>query len=310
MLELLEYNMKTVMMSTYNQICGIADYTQSLIKHFSPENEIKIIAPYLNTDTHHSLKAVGEEDPRIERLFNATIWDGIIGVNVKRIEELADWSDIFHIQFQDALYHHEWFFLLIERLKSRTNLVITMHDTCLGKVWPLLKDFKLKLTMKPEVQTQVAGTVLFGMPTYNTPIKIKGFGLGRSKHDNIKRICESLGYTYEYQLAENKWLPINELIDWLRDSDGIVLYYDEVGSAGSSAAARTALSTKRPVFVDRVTWFNDLPENVVHKFDPTDESLLEILKKYYETTSNNYIKENSFDNIAKLHESLYQSLLN
>lgn len=296
--------MKITMMSTYNQVCGIADYTASLVKHIPQEHEVTIIAPKL-TGTHHSVKAVGEEDKRTRRLYNATIWDGIVGIEMDKITEIAEKSDVFHLQFQDAVFHHEWLYHLVERLKNRTKLAITLHDTCLGKIWSMLPDFKLIITMKPEVKNQVPNVELLPMPVYNPAPVIKGFGLGRSKHGNIEAVCDSLGYKYEHVIAENKWMPIDELLKWLRDSDGIVLYYDEVGTAGSSAAARTALSTRRPVFVNRVTWFNDLSEDDVIKFsDDADlkQKLLQILNKPYLNT-------NSFEQIAKKHVELYTNIL-
>lgn len=289
-------------MSTYNQVCGISDYTMSLVKHIPEEHEIKIIAPKL-TGNHHSVKPVGPEDPRVHRLFNATIWDGEVAIDLAEIVKIAEWADVFHIQFQDALYHHEWFYTLIEAIKNKTQMVVTLHDSCLGKIWPMLNDFDIILTMKPEVKSQVPRATLIGMPIYKLQPVLKGFGLGRSKHDNIWRVCNELGYRYEYVKAEDHWMPIEELIQWLRDSDGIVLYYDEVGTAGSSAGARTALSTNRPVFLNRVTWFNDIPEDVVIKFND-DEDLKQTLYKVFH---DEYIEKNSFEAIAKLHIDLYQS---
>lgn len=296
--------MKIVFLTTYNQVCGISDYSMSLVKHFSDEHEIKIIAPKL-TGNHHSVKpVVGEDKDDVYRLFNATIWDGIVSVDMKEIVELAEWADVFHIQFQDALYHHQWFPLLIERIKGKAKLAITLHDSCLGKVWPYLKDFDLILTMKPDVKNQVQNAKLIGMPMYDFKPVIKGFGLGRSRHDEIERVCSELGYKYEFIKAEDKWLPIDDLLTWLRDSDGIVLYYNEVSTAGSSAGARTALSTRRPVFVNNVQWFNDIPDGVTIRFD-NNEDLKQRLK---DTFDNDYISQNSFNRIADEHITLYNLL--
>lgn len=293
--------MKIAYLSTYNQVCGIADYTASLVKHIPAEHEVKIIAPKL-TGVHHSVRPVGPEDSRVHRLFNATIWDGIVSVDVDEIVKIAEWADVFHIQYQDALYHHEWFYPVIDRLRGKTKLYVTLHDNCLGKIYPMFPMFNKVLTMKPEVKSQVPQAELIGMPIYENKPVIKGFGLGRSKHDNIKRICDELGYIYEYVKAEDKWMPIKELMTWLRDSDGIVLYYDEVGTAGSSAGARTALSTRRPVFLNRVTWFNDIPEDVVTKFNDDED----LKTKLYEKFNNEYIHQNSFEAIAQRHIDIYQ----
>ena len=293
--------MKIALLTTYNQVCGISDYSESLVKSFSKEHEIKIIAPTL-TGVHHSVRPVGPEQKNVYRLFNATIWDGEVAIEINKIEEIAEWADVFHIQFQDALYHHEWFFPLIKRIKNKTKLVVTLHDTCLGKIWPMLGEFHKVLTMKPEVKAQVPQAELIGMPIHYIRPVIKGFGLGRSKHDNIRNVCDQLGFIYEYVKAEDKWMPVKELLSWLRDSDGIVLYYDEVTTAGSSAGARMALSTRRPVFINNVTWFNDLPEaSKVIRFD-TDEDLKQALLDHIDNT---YITENSFERIAQQHITLY-----
>ena len=295
--------MRITYITNYNQVCGIADYTASLVKHMPPEHEIKIIAPKL-TGNHPSVVAIGPEDPRVHRLYNATIWDGVIGIDIEAIDKIIDQSDVVHFQFQDAVFHHEWMWPLVQRLKGRVKLAITLHDNCLGKIWPMLADFDVVMTMKPEVQQQVHDAILIPMPTYKLQPVIKGFGLGRSKHANIGEVCVSLGYKYECVKAEEKWMPIEELITWLRDSDGIVLYYDEVTTAGSSAAARTAISTLRPVFVNRVTWFNDLPEDVFIKFND-DNDLREKLKQIIEKP---YVNTNSFEEVAKQHIEIYQNI--
>lgn len=289
-------------MSNYNQVCGIADYTTSLVRHMPTEHEITIIAPKL-TGNHPSLVAVGEEDPRVHRLYHATVWDGIIGIDMEEVDRLAVSSDIFHFQFQDAVFHHEWMWPLVQRLKGRVKLAITLHDNCLGKIWPMLADFDYIFTMKPEVQAQVKNAILIPMPTYKIQPVIKGFGLGRSKHGDIGRICSELGYKYEYTRAEDKWLPIDDLIKWLRDSDAIVLYYDEVSTAGSSAAARTAISTLRPVLVNRVTWFNELPEDTFIKFH--DDNDLKV--KLQQTVEKAYVNTNCFEAVARLHIEAYSN---
>ncbi len=288
-------------MTTWAQICGISDYSMSLVKYLSKEHEVKIVAPKL-TGNHHSMEqVVPDGDIEVNRLFNATIWDGIIHAEVSEIIKLVEWADVFHLQFQDALYHHDWLPIFIEQIRGKAKLVITLHDSCLGKIWPFLDNFDKVITMKPEVKSSYPNAHLIGMPIYsNTPV-IKGFGLGRSKHDNIARICEALKWHYEFKKAEDEWLPIEELIKWLRDSDGVVLYYDEVGTAGSSAAARTALSTRRPVFVNNVTWFSDLPENAIVRF--TDDE--DLKNKLLERVSNDYIEQNSFESIAQQHITLY-----
>jgi hypothetical protein len=292
--------MNIAIMSTYNQVCGIADYTASLVRHIPEEHEVKIIAPYL-TEVHPSVCAVGPEDPRTHRYFNATIWDGRIGIEADKITEIAEWADVLHIQFQDALYHHDWFLILLKRLHGKCKLVVTLHDTCLGKIWPLMDFFDEVFTMKPEVKAQAPRAQLIPMPIYNRKPLLKGFGLGRSKHDVISRICNDLRIDYQYTKADDNWMPIDELLVWLRDSDGIVLFYDEVSTAGSSAGARTALSTRRPVFVNRVTWFNDIPEDAVIKFN--DElDLKRVLEEHF---SNDYMEKCSYENVISQHLEAY-----
>lgn len=296
--------MRICYMSNYNQVCGISDYTGSLVRHIPKEHEVIIIAPKLGGE-HHSLVPVGEEDARVHRLYNATVWDGIIGIDIEEIDKIATSCDVVHFQFQDAVFHHEWMWPLVQRLKGRVKLVITLHDNCLGKIYPLLPDFNAIITMKPEVQRQVTQSILLPMPTYDLQPVIKGFGLGRSKHANIGEVCASLGYKYEYTKAEEKWIPIDELLTWLRDSDGIVLYYDEVGTAGSSAAARTAISTRRPVFVNRVTWFNDLPEDTFIKFNDDND----LKEKLQQVIQKPYVNSNSFNEVVKQHIEIYKNII-
>ena len=75
-----------------------------------------------------------------------------------------------------------------------------------------------------------------------------------------------------------------------------MLWYDEDLTAGGSAAAPMALSTRRPVFVNDTEWFRDLPERAdslrkVRDLDELERSLSALF-------ADEYVAGRSWDEIA------------
>ena len=97
----------------------------------------------------------------------------------------------------------------------------------------------------------------------------------------------------------------------MKESDAIVLWYNDVNIKGQSAALRTANSSHRPVIVNDVGWFADAPDfvhkisTVVPKFKdgtewkdwPIAKALLQA--ELVEVLHLDYIRENSYKNCAE-----------
>jgi hypothetical protein len=85
----------------------------------------------------------------------------------------------------------------------------------------------------------------------------------------------------------------------MNDADAIVLWYNEVGIEGQSAALRTAISSMRPVIVNDIGWFKDAP-NFVHKVRmDTISHKAQLQATLIDVLHLVYIRENSFKECAK-----------
>lgn len=117
-------------------------------------------------------------------------------------------------------------------------------------------------------------------------------------------MCDEIGVYYNYHDSREKgWLLEQELFGYMRASDAIVLYYNEVcGIIGASSALRTALASHRPVIVNDVSWFDDTWDipGVYHVRN--EKELKETLKKVLHV---DYIAENSYRKIAEYLLKIY-----
>jgi hypothetical protein len=77
-----------------------------------------------------------------------------------------------------------------------------------------------------------------------------------------------------------------------------VLWYDEDLTAGGSAAAPQALATRRPVFVNDVEWFRDLPSEApgLRKVTTPEELERELQEVF---SPGEYVASRSWDVIAE-----------
>ncbi len=109
-------------------------------------------------------------------------------------------------------------------------------------------------------------------------------------------MCERNGWSFEHSFGDQSWLDGDSLFAWLRDSDAIVLWYDDDRRSGASAGAPLAIGTRRPVFVNDAEWFKDLPERAsnLHKLH-TPEQLEEALR---EQLASPFADDRTWDRVA------------
>jgi hypothetical protein len=239
--------------------------------------------------------------------------DGIYGLDSDKI--LAeDALDVVHVQYQSMLFNQTSLSVLGRMLHSPrmtertpTPYAITYHDNCQRPDFPY-GAFDLHFTHRWNVGPPMAEVVPFGIE--ERPPIVRTFGLGRSRSDLIAPICEANGWVFEsaathepIQGGGQTWRTHDALISWLRGADAIVLWYDDVGPAGSSQAARTAMAARRPVITNDTTWFSDLPNRAHGGSGPlyaqvgTPEALERYLTDLFERS---YVEQNSWDHVAAL----------
>jgi hypothetical protein len=202
-----------------------------------------------------------------------------------------------------AAYNQAWMKQFIEIAKERNKKVfITFHDGCQWK-----SNFPYNLVDKGIIHSESIRkhipmpVEIVTMGVHDFPVQITSFGLGRNQVDQIQITCEELGFKLLIS-NHNQWKTLEEIVLFIRQGDGVVLWYPPTDVAGESSCARLALSARRPLFLHRSTWFLGLIDVKDVYFFKDRKDLQKQLEEYY---SNNYISTNSWNSIAKIHERLY-----
>lgn len=281
--------MKIGMLTTWNTQCGIADYSRHLVNALRKRSDVEVTV--LGSKNYDERK-VGEDEEYVIPVFGVLPWNRHSDHSFD-VDKIMDQEfDVLHIQYEVLLYNQEPFYRLIREFPGLK--VLTYHDNCIPPELPF-NEFDILYTHRESVGYGEGFILPFGIE--NRPPVVKTFGLGRSRDDIIGDICYRNGFLFEKSFGEHEWKTQEELHEWLRDSDAIVLYYDDVPSAGSSQAARTAIATRREVIVNNVTWFEGV-EGVWRVDNPEEleATLLSILKGH---TQPQVIERDSWDNIAE-----------
>lgn len=266
-------NMRIVMITTWDKQCGIAEYAKNLVI---------------------AMREQGLDITVIEK-------DSLVNM----VPQDLSHYDIIHFQNQGSFWSGEWLMSTLKLAKSKKQKTfITFHDSA---YWPGFdfqnidlaiahrKDIFEEMSFAP---SQVKAVLPMGVPEIKPTLC--SFGIGRNDNNLIADVCNDLGFKYK---IPNKWLSTDELVEFIKSSDGVVLWYNDVGIVGSSAAARLAIGCRRPLFLSNVKWFEDLYEKNVFKFD-TIEELKTALYQFYK---NDFIDKYGFNTLARKHKELYES---
>jgi hypothetical protein len=247
--------MRVGLLTTWNTQCGIAQYSRHLGNALARAGaDVTVLG-----SRNYGARETGEESELpVERVFGVEMWNGGQDSELDASRILAMGFDVIHCQYEVALYNRPRLQELLDQHEGAS--AITWHDKCVPADMPGPWD----LQFRHREDTGPAGHVIpFGIE--DVPPLVRTFGLGRTQEDVIRPICERNGWRFESAATSEAafggqaWLSQLELHEWLREADAIVLWYPDAEMAGSSQAARTALATRRPVFVNDVTWFDDLP---------------------------------------------------
>lgn len=295
------------MLTSWRTQCGIAQYSAHLARALERAHHATLVLGSRNYDERALPKEEVPEPIGELACFDVELWNryGNRALDVETI--LALNLDVLHVQYEAVLYNRERLQELLDGFHGVK--AITYHDNCIPPDMPGPWD----LEFRHRHDTGPKGHVIpFGIEDH-LPL-VRTFGLGRTQEEIILPICERHGWrfesvaTSEAAFGGQPWLSQIELHRWLREADAIVLWYPDAPMAGSSQAARTALATRRPVFVNDVTWFADLPDGVkgLHKLPDSPTALEYEMVQVLESA---YISDCSWDMVAELHLRDYRRAL-
>jgi hypothetical protein len=226
-------------------------------------------------------RAVARDEDWVEPTFDVQIWhpDHKYELDVERILNME--LDVLHVQYSNLFYDRGRLIDLLRRFPGVTAL--TYHDKGGSLAFP---HELLDLLYAHRADVGVGDRRLIPQGIDLRRPVVKTFGLGRSRLDIIAGVCDRNDWRFEHSFGEDRWLESEELFAWLRDSDAIVLWYDDDHRSGGSAGAPLAIGTRRPVFVNDTEWFRDLPERTknlrkLHTPDELEGALREVLADPY-----------------------------
>ena len=281
--------MKVGMLTSWQTKCGISEYSGYLVDALRKQPDTEVIV--FGSKNYGDFK-IGEYVTNEVPTFGVLPWTGAHKDHSFDSDKiLAAQLDVLHVQYECVLYNQPPFYQLLKDFEGVK--AVTYHDNCIPPDFPYHL-FDIQYTHRENVGVGSGFIIPMGIQEHK-PV-VKTFGLGRSKKDLIREICERNGWEFQYSFGEDSWLSPDALYKYLRDSDCIVLYYDEAAAAGTSIAARVAISTRRPLVVSATTWFKDLDVsrqvNKVYNSAELEEVLHDIL-------DNPLITDSSWSNIAK-----------
>jgi len=268
------------------------------------------------------VEADNELPGRIRRWFEVKGWTNELYADFSVFENAK--IDVLHIQWESFLYDQS----IGPRLLSLPYpIVLTAHS---AGFYPGLdfSNVRYLLAHSTDVLDKCPNLVYnkcvipMGGP-YSPPV-ISTFGLGRSNSETIASVCKELGYRFEV-LNWVDWVPMDRLIEELKKSDAIVLFFPPTDSKVSSSSIRVALSTNRPVIVTDTNWFEDLEAHnnqlicqsllpfglvppCVCKI-PFERSYLKMALSGIFKDRDKMQKKHSWESVAKEHKRFYSNIL-
>ncbi len=277
------------LLTTWNTRCGIAEYSRHLAHalHRQPGLELTVFG-----SRNYGDRAIREYEDWAVPVFDVQPWNPRMdyGMDIETI--LAHDLDVLHIQFSNLFFHRRPLVRLMRRFPG--VVALTFHDKVVSRTTFPYGLADLLYAHREDVGVGPRKLIPQGVEVHR-PV-VKTFGLGKSRGDVIATVCERNGWDFESSFGEQRWLESDELHRWLRDSDAIVLWYDEDRTSGGSAAAPQALATRRPVFVNDTEWFRDLPQRApgLRKVATPEELEAELRELF----SDEYVESRSWDVIA------------
>jgi anaerobic selenocysteine-containing dehydrogenase len=280
--------MRIGILSTWNTRCGIAEYSRHLVAALRRQGDVELT---VLSSRNFGERATAPPEDWVAPAFDVQIWhpQHHFELDVEAILGLE--LDVLHVQYSNLFYDRARLIDLLRRFPGVTAL--TYHDKAVGLAFPYdLPD--LLYAHRDDVGVGPRRLIPQGIDL-RRPV-VKTFGLGKSRLDIISAVCARNGWDFQHSFGEDRWLDSDELFEWLRDSDAIVLWYDEDHRSGGSAGAPLAIGTRRPVFVNDTEWFRDLPRRTatLRKLHTPEE--LELAMR--EVLTDPYAEQRTWDGVA------------
>jgi hypothetical protein len=277
------------LLSTWNTRCGIAEYSRHLADALRRQGDVELT---VFGSRNFGERAVAPNETWATPVFDVQVWHPRHRFNLDVEAILASKLDVLLVQYSNLFYDRRRLIELLRRFPGVTAL--TFHDKGGVLAFPYeLTD--LLYAHREDVGVGPRHLIPQGIDL-RKPV-VKTFGLGKSRLDIIADVCERNGWDLQHSFGANRWLESEELFNWLRDSDAIVLWYDKDVRSGGSAGAPLAIGTRRPVFVNDTEWFEDLPEHTstLHKLH-TPEELESALRELF---TDAYAEQRTWDRVAR-----------
>lgn len=301
-----EQPLRVGLLTSWQTPCGVYDYSRHLADALARRDDVEVVI--LASDNDPGRQLSDPETHTVKDVARIGHWRGDHEYSINLSEVRATGLDVLHVQYQSMLFEQEALRSLgYLNAEDGVLSVITFHDNCVRGDFPVGL-FPVRITHRGGVGP-ADHIVPFGVENY-APL-VRTFGLGRTREDVIRPICEKHGFRFESAASSEAasggqaWRSQEDLHAWLREADAIVLWYGETAMAGSSQAARTAMATRRPLFINDTTWFREIPDGLpgVFKMPDAPEELEYALVS---VLSRPFISDHSWDRVAELHVRLYR----
>jgi hypothetical protein len=293
--------LKVGLLSSWNTVCGISEYSRSLVQAMRRRDDVHVTVFGSRNYGKLDVRPYSEDEMPV---MDVQAWhpDRKSTLDVEAI--LGSDLDVLHIQYSRLFYNRRRLVDLMRRFEG--VLALTYHDKAIGRAFPWqLAD--LLFAHREDVGAGPRNLIPQGIDL--RPPVVKTFGLGGKSRDVdlIADICARNGWQLETTFGRQSWMETEELRQWLRDSDAIVLWYPEVRTSGGSASAPRALGTRRPVFVNDTLSFSDLPERTTNLRKVSSPEELEAAMR--DELVNEYAEARSWDRVAAFIVKSYREAL-
>ena len=288
------------MLTTWNSACGISEYSKNLVNEFLSLGHNILI---LNNKVEGEGIIRRKDHPQyvLSKVFGVHWWGEDPNFDADKAIDMMNYFekalgpiDVLIIQYQSSLYADSGFNKFLAGVKC--PILLAQHDSSMNSKHRFPKNISVIVHNNNINTCNTLAKNYIPFPTIEMVPEVFSWGMGgRNDFDLIKRCCDKVGFLFEkHDARKDGWLSEEALFSKISNADVIILWYNEVGITGQSSALRTSISGIRPVIVNDVGWFFDSPP-FVHKV----KTELELCSKLLEVTHYNFIKENSFANLAK-----------
>lgn len=285
--------MRIGILTSWNVPCGISQYSARYADALRAIGHEPVILAAVGDPAFSSPEETNHEVVNVGTLGR---WchHGETVLGTSPIEGMG--LDAVHVQYQSSLFRQPDLVRL--RNDYTGTMAITFHDNAVHHTFPF-SAFDRLFTHRKGVGCLWAKVI--PMPIEVRKPIVCTFGLGRTRSDLLREMCDRKGWVFDDWSSNGLpelWQPHDVLMDRLRSSDAIVIWYEDDPGAGSSSAARMALAARRPVFTNTTRWFEEMPPVLTGRYEkvPLLSSLERVLAELFCEPS--YISERSWPVVA------------